>query len=210
MSDRSAASLDPAIGIVEFDSIAAGIFTGDAMVKASPLGSIYAGTVHPGKYVVLVSGDTASVEEALAVGRSASTDSVIDSIFLADVHPAVVSALLSGDAGASLGAEAVGVLETDSVATVVEAADAGVKAARVDVAAIRLADGLGGKGYAVVCGVIAEVEAAMEAAVDRVEGSGHVLHRVVVAQMHDEMQVNLASDLRFNPRLLLHPTERGA
>lgn len=210
MSDRSAASLDPAIGIVEFDSIADGVFTGDAMVKASPLGSIYTGTVHPGKYVVLVSGDTASVEEALAVGASAGAGSIIDSIFLADVHPSVVSAIVSGDHGAPLGAEAVGIVETDSVATVVEAADAAVKAARVDLAAIRLADGLGGKGYAVVCGVVAEVEAAIEAAVDRIDGSGHLLRRVIVAQMHDEMRANLVSDLRFNSRLMQRPTERGA
>ena len=38
------------------------------MVKASPIGSIYAGTVHPGKYLVLVSGDTASVDEACGLG----------------------------------------------------------------------------------------------------------------------------------------------
>ncbi|MFV9673583.1 MAG: BMC domain-containing protein, partial [Acidimicrobiia bacterium] len=34
---------DPAIAIVEFNSIAVGIFAGDAMVKSSPVSSIYAG-----------------------------------------------------------------------------------------------------------------------------------------------------------------------
>jgi microcompartment protein CcmL/EutN len=48
---------DPAVALVEFDSISAGIVAGDAMVKSSPIGTIYAGTVHPGKYLVLVSGD---------------------------------------------------------------------------------------------------------------------------------------------------------
>ena len=58
MSERG-----PAIALFEFDSISAGIVAGDLMVKTAPLDRIYAGTVHPGKYLVLVSGDTASVEE---------------------------------------------------------------------------------------------------------------------------------------------------
>ena len=96
---------DPAIAVVEFDSIAAGIFTGDAMVKAAPIGSIYAGTVHPGKYLVLVSGDTASVEVALETGRDTGARSVIDSIFLPAVHDDVVAAIVSlVDAAGGLGA----------------------------------------------------------------------------------------------------------
>ena len=146
MSDTAPAGLDPAIAVVELDSIATGVVTGDTMVKASPLGSIYAGTVHPGKYVILVSGDTASVEVALGVGLGSGGGSVVDSIFLPDVHPAVVAAVVTEEDRAELDFESVGVVETNAVSSVVDAADAGVKAARVDVAAVRLADGLGGKG----------------------------------------------------------------
>ena len=66
----SVSPLDPAVGMIELDSIAVGVVTGDAMVKASPLGSINVGTVHPGRYLVLVGGDTASVEVALEVGHA--------------------------------------------------------------------------------------------------------------------------------------------
>lgn len=202
-------NLDPAIVVVEFDSIAFGVRAGDAMVKASPLGSIYAGTVHPGKYVVLASGDTASVEIALEVGLGSGGSSVVDSIFLPDVHSTVVDAIVAREHRAPLEAEAIGVVETDSVATVIEAADAGVKAARVDLTALRLADGLGGKGYAVFCGVVAEVEAAIDAALARVAPTGHLMRHVVIAQMHDEMRANLVADLRFNHRIVLRPADRG-
>ena len=50
--------LHPAIGLLEFESVAAGIVAGDAMAKASPVAALYAGTVHPGRYLVLVGGDT--------------------------------------------------------------------------------------------------------------------------------------------------------
>ena len=61
--------MEPAIGLLELDSIAVGIRAGDAMVKQAPLDYCYAGTVQPGKYLVLVAGDTASVEEAIGVLR---------------------------------------------------------------------------------------------------------------------------------------------
>lgn len=199
---------DPAIAIVEFDSIAAGIFTGDAMVKSSPVSSIYAGTVHPGRYLVLVTGDTASVEVALETGREAGADSVIDSIFLPAVHDDVVAAIVSSVEAADFDGDASGIVETDTVASVVEAADAGVKAAAVSLPAIRLADGLGGKGYAVFTGPVAEVEEAVEVAVERLSPTGHLVRYVIIPQIHEEMRQNLAEDLRFNQRLARHTGER--
>ena len=199
---------DPAIAIVEFDSIAAGIFTGDAMVKSSPVSSIYAGTVHPGRYLVLVTGDTASVEVALETGREAGADSVIDSIFLPAVHDDVVAAIVSSVEAADFDGDASGIVETDTVASVVDAADAGVKAAAVSLPAIRLADGLGGKGYAVFTGPVAEVEEAVEVAVERLRPTGHLVRYVIIPQIHEEMRQNLAEDLRFNQRLARHTGER--
>lgn len=195
---------DPAIGIIELDSIAVGILTGDAMVKASPVGAIYAGTVHPGRYLILVSGDTASVDVALEKGHETATDTLVDTIFLPAVHDDVVSAIVSSVEAADFDGDAAGVIETATVATVIEAADAGVKAASVALPAVRLADGLGGKGYAVFTGPVAEVEAAVEAAVERSTPTGHLLRHVVIAQIHDEMRRNLADDLRFNERLTRH------
>ncbi len=199
---------DPAIAIVEFDSIAVGIFAGDAMVKSSPVGAIYAGTVHPGRYLVLVAGDTASVEVALETGSEAGADAVIDSIFLPAIHNDVVAAIVSSAEVADFDGDAAGIVETATVASVVEAADAGVKAAAVSLPAVRLADGLGGKGYAIFAGSVADVEEAVEAAVERSTPTGHLIRHVVIAQIHEEMRQNLADDLRFNQRLAHHSGDR--
>jgi len=200
--------MDPAVAVIEFSSIAVGITAGDAMVKASPIGSIYTGTVHPGKYIVLVSGDTASVDEALGVGLETGGAAVIDSIFLPDIHPAVTGAIAGGDEAAWVSGDALGIVETDRIATVIEAADAGVKAAFVEVSAVRLADDLGGKGYVLFSGTVAEVEAAVDAAVSRCEEAGHLLAARVIPQLHGDMAYNLGSDLRFRRRLSLRPAER--
>jgi microcompartment protein CcmL/EutN len=92
-------------------------------------------------------------------------------------------------------------VESTSVAAVLDAADAGVKAADVELSAIRLADGLGGKGYVLFSGVVAEVEAAVEAAVARVEEHGTMVRSDLIAQLHGEMADNLRRDLHFMKRV---------
>ncbi len=77
---------DVALGLLEFESIAAGIVAGDAMVKRAPVGSIRAGTVQPGKYLVLVSGEVADVQEALDAGRKVADAAGILASMLCMVH----------------------------------------------------------------------------------------------------------------------------
>ena len=199
--------LDPAVAVVEFGSIAAGIAAGDAVVKAAPVGSLYAGTVHPGRYLVLISGDTASVEEGLEAAFAAAGTAVVDQLFLPDIHPAVAAGVAADAPAASFAGEALGIIETDSVAGVVRAADAALKAAAVELGALRLADGLGGKGYALFHGPVAEVEAAVDAAIDRAGTA--LVHGRVIAQLHAEMADNLTRELRFLGRVARRSDERS-
>ena len=136
------------------------------MIKRGPVEVIYAGTVHPGKYVVLVGGEVASVEEAMAAGRERSGGTVVDEILLPDAHPRVVAAVTGARRDGGTG-DALGVVETTTVAAIVGAADRGVKGAEVELREVRLADGLGGKAYCLFQGLVADVEAAVEAAVGR-------------------------------------------
>jgi microcompartment protein CcmL/EutN len=192
---------DPALALLEFDSISAGIVAGDTMVKTAPIAAIYAGTVHPGRYLVMVSGDTASVEIARDVGLAVG--GIVDSVFLPDIHPEVTAAVVAGGSGAVLRAEALGVVETSTVAAVIDAADAGVKAADVSVSSVRLADGLGGKGYVLFSGVVAEVEAAVDAAVERCEPHASLLRSDATPQLHSEMAANLSAEPRFMRRVVV-------
>ena len=67
----------PAIVLLEFDSIAAGILAGDAMAKRAPLDSLRAGTVQPGKYLVLAAGEVADVQEAELAGLEAARHELV-------------------------------------------------------------------------------------------------------------------------------------
>jgi microcompartment protein CcmL/EutN len=187
--------MEPAVGLLEFASIAKGIEAGDAMIKRSPLQVIRAGTVHPGKYLVLVGGLTADVEEAMRAGREVGGPAVVDVVFLPDVHPDVVASI--GGARRQDAGDALGVVETQTVAATIDAADAGVKGARVTIRDLRLADDLGGKAYVLFGGEVSEVEAAVGYALARIAASGQETAHVVISQLHDEMRENLATDPRF-------------
>jgi microcompartment protein CcmL/EutN len=189
--------LGTAIALFEYDSIAAGIESGDDMVKRAPLDVIHAGTVHPGKYLVLVGGSVGDVEEALAAAELRNGEHLLSSMFLPDPHPALVAGLAG--AGVDRSREALGIVETETVADVIRAADAGLKGADVDMVRIYLADGLGGKGYVLFCGTLTEVDAAVEAGSERVEG--RLVGRRVIPQLHGEMAENVGGDGRFASRI---------
>jgi microcompartment protein CcmL/EutN len=190
--------IEPALALIELDSIAAGIAAGDAMAKRAPIDVLRAGTVHPGKYLVLIGGTVGDVEESLAAGREAGASAIVDVVFLPNAHPELIAAI--GGSCREAAGEALGVIETATVAAIIEAADAGLKGAQVRLVELRLADDLGGKGYLLFDGPVSEVEAAVEIGAGRIVGAPGLASRVI-PQLHSEMAVNLAADGQFRERV---------
>lgn len=85
---------------------------------------------------------------------------VRDTLFLPNVHPDVITAL--GGQRQMAQEDALGIIETITVASAILAADAGVKGAEVSLLQLRLADGLGGKGLVYFHGLLADVETAVD------------------------------------------------
>lgn len=192
--------VEPALALVEFSSIAVGIRTADAMVKRAPIEVIKTGTVQPGKYLVLIGGLVADVEESLAAGREMGGEAVVDYVYLPQVHPEVVDAVGGGRVPQAV--DAVGVIETTTVAAAIHAADAGIKGAEVHLIEVRLADGLGGKGIVLFSGLVADVEVAVEIGVGVLEQPGLLVQQVVIPQLHPEIWDNLAEATRFRTRVI--------
>jgi len=191
--------IQPALALVEFSSIAAGIQSADAMVKRAPLEVLKTGTVQPGKYLVLIGGRVADVEESLAAGRDVGGAAVVDFVYLPQVHPEVVEAIGGGRVPEAT--DALGVVETTTVAAAIHAADAGIKGAEVRLVEVRLADGLGGKGIVLFSGLVADVEAAVEIGVGVLERPDLLVRQVVIPQLHPEMWENVAEATRFRTRV---------
>lgn len=197
MTDASLV-IEPALALLEFSSIAAGVFAADAMVKRATLQVIHAGTVQPGRYLVLIGGEVAEVEESVKAGLESAPDVLSDHIFLPHVHPEVVRAL---GAGRSVKPDdALGVVETSTVPAAIHAADRGIKGAEVTLMEIRLADGLGGKGIVFFSGKVSDVEAALEITASVLTESQKV-HQVVIPQLHPDIAAVIRGHTRFGTHL---------
>ena len=192
--------IEPALALLEFSSIAAGIEAADAMVKRAPIDIIRSGTVQPGKYLVLIGGEVADVEESLAAGREVGGDAAVDLVYLPQVHPEVVASIAGGRVPDVT--DALGIVETATVAAAIHAADAGIKGAAVRLVEVRLADGLGGKGIVLFSGLVADVEAAVEIGVGVLERSELLVRKVVIPKLHPEMWENVADATRFRTRVI--------
>jgi microcompartment protein CcmL/EutN len=173
------------LGLIELSSIAAGYQVCDAMLKAAGVEIVLARSICSGKYMVMVRGDVAKVQAAVAAGRRAGHISVIDSFVIASLHEAVFPAIAGTN---SLEAkEALGILEAFSVASLIEGADAAVKAASVHLLEIRLAMALGGKAFVTLTGSLADVESAIDAGARVVGERGLLVNKVVIAHPRPEL-----------------------
>jgi microcompartment protein CcmL/EutN len=178
-----------AIGLVEISSIARGIRAADAMLKMAAVDLLEAYATSPGKYLCAVGGDVASVAAAVEAGAAEAGDELLGRVLIAHLHPQVLPAV-RGEAPAAQ-VNAVGVVETSTVSAVIRAADAAVKTAVVDLLELRLARGLGGKGYVTFTGDVGSVQAGVAAAAIAAEADGALVATAVIAAPHSDLRPKL-------------------
>jgi len=176
---------EPALGMIEFKSIARGIFATDAIAKKAPVKILNTNPICPGKYMVMFAGEVADVEESLKAGNHAGKDLVINDLFLPYIHREVIPAIT----GTTLIKEfdAIGIIETFSIASCVIGADKAAKASPAKLVEIRLANGLGGKGYFVMTGALADLEASIEAAKEHIQAEGLLAGCEIIAAPHSDL-----------------------
>jgi microcompartment protein CcmL/EutN len=179
--------MDPALALIEVSSIARGHLVADAMVKRAPVELLRCEPVSPGKLLVLVAGEVASVDEAYRAGLDAAGDAKLDALFLPQAHDQLPGAVRGeARAGDHAGVGSLGIIETTTVAATILAADAAAKAAVVRLIEMQLARGIGGKAYFVLTGPLAEVEAAVEAGLGAVDAA-LVCGTEIIAAPHGDL-----------------------
>ncbi len=178
-----------AVGLIESSSIAKGIEISDSMVKSAEVDILVAKSVCPGKYIVLVGGDVAAVEQAVRVGLEVAPEVVVDHFTIPNIHPAILPAISGGTEVDRI--QAVGIIETYSVATIIESTDLAIKAAMVEPLKMHLAFGIGGKSYVILNGDVADVEKAVQVGADFAAQKGLLTSKVVIPRPHQQAAASL-------------------
>ena len=172
-----------AIGMVEFNSIARGIYVADQMVKISDVEIATAAPTCPGKYIAIVYGDVAAVEASVQIGERMAEEFFVDSLLIPNVDAGVFPAITGATMPERV--QAVGIIESFSLATMIVCADAVLKAAEVEAIELRLGNGLGGKAYFTFTGDVAAVKAGNDAGVAIAQEQGLLVNAEVIPSPTD-------------------------
>ena len=184
------------IAVLEFGSIADGLFCTDALLKRAPISMIKSGTVSRGRYLVIIGGSTASVEESLNEALALGQTGVLDHAFLPDIHSRLLEAVLGGRA--TVEQDAVGILETDTVSANVRATEQALKGTDVRLVELRLADyEMSGKAISLFNGPLNEIEAAMGLAVDFLQGRKEYVRHRIISLPHEMLTKHFAAGTQF-------------
>ena len=186
MTWRSAKKpIPPSLGLIELSSIARGIETADRMLKAAEVELVMARTICSGKYFVLVNGELHDVQASMEAGLDIARECTVDSFIIPTAHPDVFPALSSTNRLSGRGA--LGILESFSVASIIESIDKVAKAAPVEMVECRLAMALGGKAFLVFCGDVDAVKASVEAGSEVLSARGVLVNKIVIPDPRKEL-----------------------
>jgi microcompartment protein CcmL/EutN len=175
------------IGLIEVTSIAVGHLAEDAMLKTAPVELLLARTICSGKYLIVVGGDVASVQAAVEAGASVAAGALVEQRLIPHVHPSVFPAIAMAVDLTPEHAKALGIIETFSASSIIEVADAAVKSADVTLLRIHVATAIGGKGFVLLAGEIADVDAAVTVGAGLAGDEGILVGQAVIAAPRPEL-----------------------
>jgi microcompartment protein CcmL/EutN len=144
------------LAVVEFKSIARGIFTTDAMLKAAEVNLVMASTLCPGKYLTVVEGETSAVESSLKIAEEIGGMHVYSSEVINAISTKVIDAIngnLQNMAGGALA-----IIESMQMANLINSADEVVDAVQVEFVDFRLARGCGVNSFYIFSGELSSVQ----------------------------------------------------
>lgn len=179
--------MQEAIGMIELTSVGIGYQVQDAMLKAADVKLVLGRTICSGKYINLVTGRIAAVQASMAAGLDAAPDGVIDHMTIPNVHETVFPALSQAVQLGEEKVDAVGIIETFSAASILQAADAAAKAAAVTLYRIHVAMAMGGKGFCLMAGSVANCRNGVDVGAEIAREKGLLVSAVVIPGPSEEL-----------------------
>lgn len=178
-----------AFGALELNSVGRGIESCDAMLKAAEIELVRAMPTCPGKYLIMISGNVAEVRASVEAGRAVAGEYFIDELVIPYIHPDVFPALAACANPGEI--DAVGIIETFSMAAAVTAADTACDTANVRLIEIRLGAGLAGKAYVTFTGDVGAVRASVESASRKAKAQNLLVSTAILPAPHPDLKNSL-------------------
>lgn len=184
---REDVQLAECIGLLELCSVARGVEVTDAVLKEARVEVLFASPVQPGKYTLLFSGSVQDVTASERRGAELAGGDLVDRLVIQQVHEQVVPMLRRAGGHVNGQLDAIGVVETTTIAASIVASDTALKTANVDLIDLRVANGLGGKSFFTLTGEVSDVRSSVAAGASLAQERGHLAREVVIPRPHEEL-----------------------
>jgi len=169
---------------IEINHISRGFVATDALVKKAAARIVLATPVTPGKFLILLDGAVADVEESLLEAERIAGDQLIDRFLLPFAHrmlePSVFGIMPSRPDGA------IGIVETATACSGIRSMDAALKVASVVPVVMHISAGIGGKCYYALAGDLYDVQEAVAEAASVLGTTGRLLATEVIPAPHPD------------------------
>jgi len=173
------------VAVVEFKSIAKGMFVTDAMLKSAQVSLVLATTLCPGKYLTIVAGGTSAVEKAVDTADRLGGRDVFSSFVISAINSEIIDAI-SGKIEGQLN-DSIGIIESLHMANIMNAADISLDSAEVRIVEFRLGKGCGVNSFYIITGELAAVEEATKNAVLFLSENGSLIAFRVIANPDSDL-----------------------
>ena len=179
------------IAIIELASIYKGFEVQDAVLKNARVEKLLARTICSGKYLIIVKGELSDIEYCVELAKEVGDFAIISAISITNVDEKIFPAI-TGCTNLDLdGIDAMVLIETFSVASVIKAVDAALDKVDVEVPRIHVAMAVGGKGFAVLTGDVESLKSAIEPAVDFLKDDGSLAGYTLITNPHPDVVSDL-------------------
>ncbi|MBE9914269.1 BMC domain-containing protein [Paenibacillus donghaensis] len=173
-----------AIGVVEMRSISKGYETADRMLKTSPVEVHHMKPICPGKFLIIMSGDTADVQAAMETAKTEAGEFRISDFELHGVHTDIIDGLKRRSSSRPV--DALGIVETATVSSGIFALNEALKQCDIHVKKMNLGMAIGGKFLAVFTGSVSDVEQGMKVFVSSMDPK-RIIHHTVLRSPSEEI-----------------------
>lgn len=166
------------LAVVEFKSIARGIYVTDAMLKAANVNLVMSSSLCPGKYLTIIEGETSAVENSLKVADEIGKRHVFSSEIINSISPKVLEAIygkLTGEISGSIA-----IIESMQIANLIGSADEVADAVDIGFADFRLARGCGVNSFYIFNGELSSVREGSRVASEYLMDRGALLAARVI------------------------------
>jgi microcompartment protein CcmL/EutN len=161
------------LGVIEFKSIARGIYTTDSMLKEAAVSLVLATTLCPGKYLTVVGGNVSAVEKAVSVAKNIGAKEVYSARSVNSINKAVTDAI--GGVVKRTIDDSISIIESQNMACMISAADISLDTAEVEIVELRLGKGCGANSFFIITGQLSAVEEATGKAVLFLQKEGSLI-----------------------------------